>query len=174
MMNYITGTTRGLGRALLDALQTEYPHEEFKGLNRPHYNLNSFQNYVKDDFGLYVINAHYEWSQTELLYKLFEANRDRECQICVIGSVSADGDRAAINPYAIQKKALDAACTQLQLLKSKCFVTQIKLGRMKTDLVAHIDAPKMDPKIVSKTIIDVLKMNRKNQYVKSITLDIKV
>ena len=173
-MIYITGTSRGLGRALKHRFEVEYPFEDTIGLDRPSHDLSkTFENYLKDDFQIYVINAHYEWSQTELLYKLFEMNRDRECQIVVIGSVSADGDRKEVNPYAIQKKALDAACTQLQLVKSECMITQIKLGRMHTDLVEHIDAPKMDTTDVSRMIYDVLLMNSKKQYIKTITIDIK-
>ena len=171
--NYITGTTKGLGKALLNRFESSRLFEDNIGLNRPHYNLNNLNDYVKTDFNIYVINAQYEWSQTELLYKLFEKNRDRECQIVVIGSVSADGDRKEVNPYAIQKKALDAACTQLQLVSSKCMITQIKLGRMDTDLVKHINAPKMDINSIAYAINNVIEMNSKNQYVKSITIDIK-
>jgi len=87
--------------------------------------------------------------------------------------VSADGDRKAVNKCAIQKKALDAACTQLQLVPSECFITQIKLGRIDTDLVKHIDAPKMNVRDVSRMIYDVIAMNHKNRYVKSITIDNK-
>lgn len=173
-MIYITGTSRGLGKALKQRFETEFFLEDIIGLDRPTHDLsNSHENYLKNDFQTYIINAHYEWAQTELLYKLFEMNRDRECQIVVIGSVSADGDRKSVNPYAIQKKALDAACTQLQLVGSKCTITQIKLGRMETDLVKHIDAPKMDVFHVARIIYDILLMNSKKQYVKSITLDVK-
>ena len=171
--NYITGTTRGLGKALLNRWEVEEPYSDNIGLNRPDYSLINTTPYLKYDFNTYIINAHYEWSQTELLYDLFEANRDRECQIIVIGSVSADGDRMAVNKYAIQKKALDAACTQLQLVQSRCSITQIKLGRIDTDLVKHIDAKKMDPVTVAAMIYDVCDMNSKNQYVKSITIDNK-
>ena len=174
MSHYITGTSRGLGKALLECFEKKEPFEEFIGLNRPWHDLSkSYENFIKDDFGVYVINAHHEWSQVELLYKLFEANRHRECQIIVIGSVSADGDRKEVNPYAIQKKALDAACTQLQLVKSECYITQVKLGRMNTDMVSHIDAPKMNTKNIAAMIYDVFTMNHKNHYVKSITIDIK-
>ena len=174
LKNYITGTTRGLGRALLGRFQSKHPFEEFEGLDRPWNDLSKdLDRFVKNDFGIYIINAHYEWAQTELLYKLFEANKDRECQIVVIGSVSADGDRKAINKYAIQKKALDAACTQLQLVKSDCFITQIKLGRINTDIVKHIDAPKMNVKDIARIVYDVVAMNHKNHYVKSITIDNK-
>ena len=174
LMNYITGTTRGLGRALLGTFQSKHAYEEFKPLDRPWHDLSKdLDKFVKNDFGIYILNAHYEWAQTELLYKLFEANKNRECQIVVIGSVSADGDRKEVNRYAIQKKALDAACTQLQLVPSECFITQIKLGRIDTDLVKHIDAPKMNVRDVSRMIYDVIAMNHKNHYVKSITIDNK-
>ena len=175
MKNYITGTTRGLGRALLQRAERLHIFEEIVALNRPEYELNrlNIEKFVKTDFDFYILNAHYEWSQVELLYKLFEANKDRECHIVVIGSVSADGDRKEVNPYAIQKKALDAACTQLQLVPSKCLITQIKLGRMKTDLIAHLDKPKMDTNVIARNIFDVMEMCSKNAYVKTITIDIK-
>ena len=174
--NYITGTTRGLGKALLHRAEKIHLFEEFESLNRPEYELNNLNidKFVKTNFNFYIINAHYEWSQVELLYKLFEANRDRECHIVVIGSVSADGDRKEVNKYAIQKKALDAAVTQLQLVKSDCLITQIKLGRMDTDLVKHIKAPKMDVNDVAKKIFGVIEMCSKNSYVKSITIDIDI
>ena len=173
---YITGTTRGLGAALKKRYEIEYFFEEVIGLNRPEYELNklNIKKFIKTNFDIYFINAHYEWSQTELLYDLFEANKDRKCQIVVIGSVSADGDRKEINKYAIQKKALDAAVTQLQLVKSKCFITQIKLGRMNTDLVKHIKAKKMDVDVVARQIFDIIELNNTdNQYIKTVTIDVK-
>ena len=172
--NYITGTTRGLGQALLRRWEIEEPWMDTVGLNRPQYDLSKNINaFVRYDFNTYILNAHYGWSQTDLLYELFEANKDRECQIIVIGSVSADGDRAAINKYAIEKKALDAACTQLQLLNSSCTITQIKLGRVDTDLVKHIDATKMKTSLAAAMIYQVCDMNSKNHFIKSITIDNK-
>ena len=171
--NYITGTTRGLGKALLDVWKFKEPYNDNIGLDRPDYNLKSIESYVKYDFNTYIINAHYKWSQTDLLYDLFEANKHRECQIIVIGSVSADGDRREVNQYAIQKKALDAACTQLQLVPSECTITQVKLGRTDTDLIKHIHSPKMKPEDVAFAIYNVYKMNNKKQYIKTITIDNK-
>ena len=168
---YITGTTRGLGKALEDRYVLQ--NYQVVGLNRPGYNLSNIQPYVKDDFDTYIINAHYGYAQVDLLYELFEANKDRACDIIVIGSVSADGDRKQVNQYAIQKKALDAACTQLQLVKSRCRITQVKLGRMDTDLVSHIDARKMKPKDIAHQIYLMDSMNQNNCFVKTITIDIK-
>lgn len=171
---YITGTTRGLGKALKHRFEIEYPFEEIIGLNRPEYDLNNVKKLLKTNFDIYILNAHYEWSQVELLYDLFEANKNRQCQIAVIGSVSADGDRKEVNRYAIQKKALDAACTQLQLVPSKCMITQFKFGRIDTDLVKDKSGPKIDPLDASRLVYDTLQMNSKNHYIKSITIDNKV
>ena len=172
MNNYITGTTRGLGKELLTRLQ--FYRKDFIGLNRPEYDLSEdLSKFVKTDFDFYILNAHHEYTQTQLLYKLFEANKDRECMIICIGSVSADGDRKEVNQYAIQKKALDAACTQLQLVKSKCTIVHIKLGRMDTDMVAHIDAPKMTTRDVSEVVNFMINLTQNRLHVKTVTFDIK-
>ena len=173
--NYITGTTRGLGKALLSCFASKVPFEDFVGLNRPRFDLEkNLEMFIKNDFGIYILNAHHKWSQIEILYKLFEANKHRDCQIVVIGSVSADGDRKQVNRYAIEKKALDAACTQLQLLPSACFITQIKLGRVNTEMVKDKMGPKMSTKDVSELVHKVLLMKSQSHYVKSITIDNKI
>jgi NAD(P)-dependent dehydrogenase (short-subunit alcohol dehydrogenase family) len=172
---YITGTTRGLGKWLKYRYEKQHFLQEVVGLNRPEHDLSkTINNFIKKDFSIYIINAHYEWSQTDLLYALFDANKNRDCQIVVIGSVSADGDRKEVNKYAIQKKALDAAVTQLQLVQSKCLITQIKLGRMDTDMVKHIKSNKMDPGDVARRIFEIVEMNsRKDHYIKTVTIDVK-
>ena len=174
MSIYITGTTRGLGKALEFRLQRAFPFNDVYGLNRPDYNIRKPKEIVEfvKDFDIFVNNAHDGFSQTELLYNLFEANKNRDCIILNIGSVSADGDRKEVNPYAIEKKALDAACTQLQLVPSKCKVMQVKLGRMETDLVKHIDAPKMKVEDVARFIVELLEMSTPD-LIKTVTLDIK-
>ena len=165
MKAYVTGTTRGLGRAIVHALeQRGYASEVFNerpsgyeivGLNRPEFDLvRSTSNHIKNDFDLYVINAHAGFENVELLYDLFEANKDRECQIVIIGSVSADGDRAYVNRYAVEKAAIDKAATQLQLIDSACRVSVVKPGRMETEMTDHRkEYYRMDPKIIAETVL---------------------
>lgn len=174
MSIYITGTTRGLGSALEFRFQRAFPFNDVIGLNRPSFNVRKPDEIVEfaKGFEIFVNNAHDGFAQTELLYKLFEVNKDRDCIILNINSVSADGDRARVNPYAIQKKALDAACTQLQLVPSKCKVMQVKLGRMETDLVKHIESPKMDTIDVARFIVELLEMSTPD-LIKTVTLDVK-
>jgi len=166
---YITGTTRGLGRAL----KKEFTKLKMNvvGLDRPDYNLKILDSYVRDDFAIYINNAQHEFSQTELLYKLVEANKHRECHIINIGSVSSDGDRKAVNRYAVYKTALEKACQQLSIINSKCKISLIKPGRMKTNMTDHIDADKMDPREVARTIVWVA-MQPKHINIKSMSVDL--
>lgn len=171
---YITGTTRGLGKELIPHFERKYMFNKVVGLNRPEYDLSrNVDDFIRNDFKVFVNNAHYGFAQTELLYKLFEANKDRKCLIINIGSVSADGDRKEVNEYAIQKKALDAACTQLQLVKSECRVIQVKPGRIDTDLVKHLESKKMDAFDLAKQIVWISELCWGNTYFKTFTVDNK-
>ena len=168
-MIYITGTTRGLGKELAKVFSLSTSN--IVELNRPEFDIKD--PVIHSDFDIYINNAHDGYSQTELLYKLFDQNKDRNCQIINIGSVSADGDRKSVNPYAIQKKSLDSACTQLQLIDSRCRVIHIKPGRMNTDMIKHMDVNKMGPRIVAEHIYMVSCMSWGPTYIKTITIDIK-
>ena len=169
MRVYITGSTKGLGKAL----KKEFSKIKFEvvGLDRPEYDLSNTDSYVKDDFVIYINNAHYEFAQTDLLYKLVEANKDRQCHIINIGSVSSDGDRKAVNRYAIHKTALEKACTQLSLVNSKCKISLIKPGRIDTDMIKETIAPKMDPREVARAIVWTA-IQPRHINIKSMSVDI--
>ena len=132
-------------------------------------NLDAF---LSSDFDVYVNNAHSGFRQVELLYKLWELNNERECTIINIGSVSSDGNKDYVNNYAVEKSALEKACTQLQLINSGMKVSLLKLGRVDTPMVKHIrDVPKLDTAYVVdaiKWIID----QPKDIVIKNLTLDI--
>lgn len=172
MKIYVTGTTSGLGQAIKDEIKKTYIYPTIIDLNKPDYDLSlNLDNYIKDDFDVYINNAHYSFAQTELLYKLVEVNKNRECHIINIGSVSSDGDRKIVNHYAIEKTALEKACTQLSLINSKCKISLVKPGRMNTKMVKHIDAPKLDTKEVARVILWMINQPR-HINIKSISVDI--
>lgn len=170
MKIYVTGSTRGLGRAIKKQFN-KVNSGEVIGLDRPEYNLESLDAYVKDDFDIYISNAEHLYSQTDLLYALFEANKDRDCHIINIGSVSSDGDRKEVNQYAVYKTALEKACTQLTLQNKRCKVSLIKPGRMQTDMVKHIDAPKLDTREVARAVLWVAAQPM-HVNVKSLSIDV--
>jgi len=170
---FVTGHTSGLGKAIYDTC-SDYEYIT-TGLSRSNgYNLYGDLNdfLLQDNWDVYVNNAYAGWRQVDLLYKLFQQNKHRDCTIINIGSVSADGNYDVVNEYAVHKAALDKACTQLQLIDSECKVVQIKLGRMDTPMVAHKQSRKMDPTSIAKFIINNVMLAPKDMLMKNITIDV--
>ena len=154
----ITGATRGLGKATKEYLKNLYGYS-ITEFNRPTYDLEkNLDDFVIDEFDVYINNAYSNWAQVDLLYKLYEINKHRSCMIINIGSVSADGNYDFVNPYAIHKAALDKSCMQLQLHNTNCKIVQFKLGRMSTDMVKDKPGPKLDPSWVAQQIGHVINM----------------
>ena len=146
----ITGTTSGLGLACKEYFNIK--HEVIE-LNRPQFDLDqNLDDFVYNDFDVYINNAYSNWTQVDLLYKLFEKNKDRNCKIINVGSVCADRTYDRVYPYAIHKLALSAACLQLQQIDSQCRIIHLKLGRMNTPMISHRNGRKMDTSIVVKQI----------------------
>ena len=164
----ITGTTSGLGKALRD----RFGSHDVIALDRPDYDLDvNLDAYVRTDFDAYINNAYSGFKQTELLYKLFEANKDRDCKIINIGSVCADRVYDKVYPYAIHKKSLADACLQLQQIDSQCRITHLRLGRMDTPMVSHRTGPKMSTSIIAGYIDDLIMKMPAGLVMKDITID---
>lgn len=164
----ITGTTSGLGKACKE----QFVNHEIEELNRPDYDLDVDLNaYVKNDFDVYINNAYSGFKQTELLYKLFDINKDRDCKIINIGSVVADKTYNRVYPYAIHKKALADACLQLQQIDSQCKIIHLRLGRMATPMTESRPNPKLEPEIVAAYIESVLLHMPLNVVIKDLTID---
>jgi len=164
----ITGTTSGLGKACKEY----FTFHELVELNRPNFDLEvNLNDFVRTDFDVYINNAYSNFKQTELLYKLFEANKDRKCKIINIGSVCADRDYSRFYPYAIHKKSLADACLQLQQVDSVCKIIHLRLGRMDTPLTQNRPNPKMDPSIVAEYIENLLIYMPEDIVIKDFTID---
>jgi len=171
----ITGTTGGLGSALVQAFQREYLFGEVIELNRPEYTVGLDESRLFNvDFDIFINNAysdHNGFAQVELLYGLYELNKHRECHIINIGSVSGDGDRHKVYPYGVHKAALEKASTQLSLVDGPCKVSLVKPGRMNTKRTEHRkEYYRIDPIIVARTVLWVA-TQPKEINVKSITVD---
>ena len=164
----ITGTTKGLGHAIADRLS----RHDIKHYNRPEFDLaRSVKSMVRTDWDVFINNAYHDWAQVDLLYALFEANRDRQCRIICISSVCADRLYDHVFPYSVHKKALDLACLQLQQINSQCRITNIKLGRLDTDMVSHRSGPKLDLRIVAEQIAQIAEAPYGPSLIKELTID---
>ena len=118
---YITGTKRGLGKALLDKYSSTNKVEE----------CDVFINCKHDGF-----------EQVNLLYKAAELKK----RIINIGSNSPDQDKARPHKYQIEKSALDKA--NQQLFYQGVNTTIVRFGYFDSPRVQSVKADKMpvDPK----------------------------
>lgn len=170
----ITGTEGGLGKALKVEFSRD-PYNTIIELNRPQHDLDKDLDSYLVDFDIFINCAYSEkngFAQTDLLYKVFEANKDKKCHIINIGSVSGDGDRHKVYPYGAHKSVLEKASIQLSLVEGPCKVSLIKPGRMKTKMTEHrSDYYRMDPSVVAATAVwmahQLTEIN-----IKSITVDV--
>ena len=124
MKYYITGTRRGLGKAL----------EEKYG------NCGSLE---KCD--IFVNCKHNGFEQVELLYKAAPHKK-----VINIGSNSSDGIKKYLHKYSIEKAALEKA--NEQLFYQGMDTSLVKFGYFDTERVAHIDKPKMSIEYVVSVI----------------------
>jgi NADP-dependent 3-hydroxy acid dehydrogenase YdfG len=122
---------------------------------------------------VFINNAYnYDFSQVELLYKLYDKFKNKKCTIISIGSVSGDGDRNRLFPYAIHKSALEKASTQLSLLNTECKICLIKPGRINTDMTKNREEYyRMSPSEIMDVIEFILSRPEK-LIIKSITIDV--
>ena len=137
---YITGTKRGLGKALLECLPT----------------VNSLK-----DCDIFINCKHDGFKQVELLYEAANLNK----RIINIGSNSPDENKKNPHIYQIEKSALDKANDQL--FYQGVNTTILRCGYFDTERVAHIDKPKMDLDYVVETVLWII---RQPYRVKDLTI----
>jgi hypothetical protein len=116
MKFYITGTRRGLGKALM---------EKYGNCD----NLN--------ECDIFINCKHDGFRQVELLYEAAKLNK----KIVNIGSNSPDENKNKPHPYQIEKFALDKA--NHQLFYQGIDTSIVRFGYFDSPRVAHIDDFKM-------------------------------
>jgi hypothetical protein len=140
MKFYITGTRRGLGKALQEFLPTVNTLEECD---------------------VFINCKHNGFEQVELLYKAAELKK----KIINIGSNSPDQDKDKPHIYQIEKAALDKA--NHQLFYQGVDTSIVRFGYFDSERVSHIDAPKIELDYVIEIILWVLQQPHR---VKEITV----
>jgi len=116
MKFYITGTRRGLGKALVDRYG----------------NCDSL-----DECDVFINCKHDGFNQIEQLYVAANLNK----RIINISSNSGDGIKKKPHIYAIEKNALDKANEQLYY--QGVDTTSVRFGYFDSERVAEINEPKM-------------------------------
>lgn len=127
---YITGTRRGLGKALADKYNT---------VDR------------LEDCDIFINCKHDGFEQVRLLYKAARLKK----RIVNISSNSGDGIKSIPFLYSVEKAALDKANEQLYYQNIK--TTTIRFGYFDTPRVRHINTDKMPVEYCVEVIEWVLK-----------------
>lgn len=96
-------------------------------------------------------NAHYKFSQVDLLYDLFYTFKDTDKIIVNISSDSPEKSMHRPHKYAIEKLALDKACEQLQPHGS-CSIILVKPGLFESHRSIDIKGHKMSAEYVAQQI----------------------
>lgn len=141
----ITGHTRGVGLALATALERR--GDTVIGLSRSNgYDITEPEGIFGKirDADVFICNAHAGFAQAELVFAMARTWAPYPRRLIVaMGSLSADGINPSQGNYAIHKKALDAACEQMQADRSvKCRITLVRFG--------YTDTPRIGAKSVRK------------------------
>lgn len=130
MKFYITGTRRGLGKALSEIIPTVDTLEECD---------------------IFINCKHDGFQQVELLYQAAKLEK----KIINIGSNSPDQSKKQPHKYQVEKAALDKANDQL--FYQGVDTTILRFGYFDSPRVAEVDAPKMDLDYVVEIVLWVLK-----------------
>jgi short-subunit dehydrogenase len=116
----ITGHTRGLGAALFERFSVS---DMVVGLSRSNgFDIRKIDKIIEriDECDVFINNAYDRYSQVDLLYAVYDMWKDKEKKIINIGSLASMGIRDYLQPYAIHKKALHEAHTQIAYQQNKC------------------------------------------------------
>ena len=161
----ITGTTRGIGKAISDLLE-EQGHNVIS-LNRstgfdvklPKDQLEHKLYPAIKHADIFVNNVHHEFTQINILNHLFLNWKNQDNKTIInISSTAGDKRQDAKGKWAnyrIQKIALDEACKQLEGM-GKCKVTNLRPGWVDTDALEGIQKPIgltiLKPKDIATTV----------------------
>jgi short-subunit dehydrogenase involved in D-alanine esterification of teichoic acids len=147
----ITGTTRGLGKALSDRLCGKWNVQHF---NRPEYNIccpkciGKLSERIKEPgYRVFINNAHEPFCQTDVLTALFNAwSNDPNKIIININSRAKYPNLSKGYVYSASKASLSHLSDSLKFTTpKKCRIMDINLGLLESDLpsLTYDEAAKM-------------------------------
>lgn len=167
----ITGHTSGIGKSLSNC----FP--KFKGFSRSNgYDITEKESRLKIveeiyDCDVFINNAHSGFSQTELLFDVWNQWKNKDKKIICIGSRVSDllYTRYQYPEYAVQKSALESAVAYMTQQETLCKVTLIKPGYVDTPAVSNKMVKKMDSEELASFIKDMV-LSPKSFWIPQITI----
>tara|TARA_A100001011_G_scaffold392817_1_gene481260 strand:- start:7441 stop:8031 length:591 start_codon:yes stop_codon:yes gene_type:complete len=184
----ITGTSRGIGKAIKERLEEE--GHTVIGLNRADgFDLKRLYGSLEvgllkalKEADVFINNVHYEYVQVKLLRSAFSLWQKQNKVIINMSSTTGDKSKDGvlgrkIDPkmfdYQIQKITLDTTAQKLSDL-GRCKVVNIRPGWVDTEASKYYKPPlgltKLKPEVVAETVSYII-----NQpwevYIKNISID---
>ena len=169
----ITGHTQGLGLACAN-LYVDLGHTVV-GLSRSNgYDIGNTSAIIDaiKDCDVFINNAYSNNSQTILLNKLFALWKDTNKIIINIGSASTVYPRLEENqdnaawPYREHKQELEKTFRVLSKTTHQCRMQLISPGALDTNMIAHINCPKMATQDAAR----IIWRNMYDPYIKELIL----
>jgi NAD(P)-dependent dehydrogenase (short-subunit alcohol dehydrogenase family) len=136
----ITGHTKGIGRAIADL----YDADEVIGFSRSNgYNISEAGVVSKIiaeslDCDVFINNAHYEFTQCDLLSEIFKHWKDDPSKTIVNIISRARYGLGSAKYYGQTKMELYAKAKSFMFSDKRCRIININPGYVKTDMVAHV------------------------------------
>lgn len=147
-MIHITGHTRGIGRALYEAIgdcgysrTNGYDLTSAKDRERMYNQLSDCTIFINNAFPYHNLqSADGMWAQTEILYEVYKRMNKHQL-IINISSNTVDENHRKIWPYQAAKAGLDKAIYQLQYIENGPMVSSVKFGWVGTEKIITEYAP---------------------------------
>lgn len=167
----ITGHTRGIGKALTEVFDDVVGFSKSTG-----YDINNKEDRLRiinesQDCDVFINNAYSGFSQTELLFDLWQCWKNEPKIIVNLGSVAADYSHAKyrLYMYATHKVALEYASLQMTLCKEPCKVICVKPSYVETEAIKNIMEKKIATADLANQIKEIVTM-KTTFWVPSMTL----
>jgi len=171
MIIAITGHTRGIGKAIADNLKGN----TIIGLSRSvGYEISDTQRILEagKDADIFINNAYDGFYQRDLLEAFYNEWKDTNKTIISIGSIVTDYPRLEREldsqpwPYRDHKTALRDTFRKLVKQPHRCRLALVVPGATDTEMIKHLDVPKMNPVEVARAVRYVMY----NSFVKELTV----
>ena len=173
----ITGHTNGIGEAL--AKQYEIRGHEIVGLSRRNgFNIRSIPKVLEhiSSCDMFINNAQAGYSQTELLYAVYEKWYKQEEKVIINISTMATifpvcwSDSFEMDQYRTQKIALEEAHKQLLHRVNWPKLCLIKPGEVKTG--EHSGPKAIAPDVWAKAVVDILESVKPSMEISELSLGV--
>jgi len=164
----LSGHTSGIGKSIFNLFTNKgdivigYSRTNNKDLYIEENRINFINDAKCSD--IIILNANLQYTNVELLYKIFDVVKGTNKITIVIGSRVTEASRYSVFPYQIEKLAIEEAAKQLQNVPNGPYISIIRPGYVDTPSVSNISDKKINPDSIAMLIYDVIQAKLIKDY----------